>query len=531
MHLQRSWQWLEERQWIATTILAILAAAVIVVQPMYHDHAIYWRGGELIADGKKLADDYLVKQPLIYVFFACAKLLFGEHEWSYRLLDAGYQIATAAGLALFASRLYGNATVAALSATLYLLLYSANAFVLGAHPESLAGLPLLLIAVGRLHSDNTPMQRVGEGVLLAVLLWLKITFAVVAVALISLDVMHNRQSVGARAIGWLMTLASAVLVSFAGIALLADRIEWSSLPDVAEYLRFYGSLPPLDKAAVNAWHNLIRFTGENLTFSATALAGAGIGILARSSYRHTAVWSAFTLAMVLSVVIERKFGVVHLWRLLPWLALPVSLGCIAAVRALRNTWNAAKPAIRATMIVPLVVVGLALSPLPRFAKSLALPVYALTSTDRYNAAFQRHAHNILHRQTLWQIAGYIASNRSSSDRVFVLSSCMSQLYVFLHEPHWHHFSTTMPIFAAHVPQHWRNLYRQDLRRADWLVVSTLDHAATLFGHDRSSWESLQADSSSAAYVRSHFECAMETPIAYVFKRTVPDVSPYAPSTR
>ncbi len=531
MHIQRGWQWLEKRRWIATTILAILAAAVIVAQPMYHDHAIYWRGGELIADGKKLADDYLVKQPLIYVFFACAKFLFGEHEWSYRLLDAGYQIATAAALALFACRLYGNATVAALSASLYLFLYSANAFVLGAHPESLAGLPLLLIAVRRLYSgDNTPMQRVSEGVLLAVLLWLKITFAVVVAALIALDV-HKRQTVGARAGGWLLMLASAVLVSIAGIALLADRIEWSSLPAVVEYLWFYGSLPPLGEAAVNAWHNLIRFTGENLTLSATALAGVGIGILARSASYPVSVWAAFTLAMALSVIVERKFGVVHLWRLLPWLALPMSLGCIATVHALRNTWYAAKPFVRATMIVPLVVIGLALSPLPRFAKSLAIPVYALTSTDRYNAAFQRHAHNILHRTTLWEIAGHIASNRSNSDRVFVLSSCMSQLYVFLHEPHWHHFSTTMPIFAVHVPQHWQNLYRQDLRRADWLVISTLDRAATLFGHNRSSWESLQADSSSAEYVRSHFECAMETPIAYVFKRTVPDVSPSALDTR
>lgn len=510
-------------QWIATGVIAVLAVAIIVAQPLYHDHAIYWRGGEVLLDGRtKLADDYLVKQPLIYLFFALAKLLFGDHEWSYRLLDALYQLGTASALALVANRI-GGAVLAATSAGAYLLVYSASAYVLAAHPESLAGLLLALLALGRMHPRNHWLDPAWEGLLLTALVWLKLTFLLVAPALLLFDIIERR-SAGQVAKEWAIALLAVFISSAGGLLLLANTIEWSSVPAALEYLRFYGTQPPIGPAIVNAWHNLIRSAAENFTITMTALAGIGIGLLTRRANRNVVLWALLSLAMSASIIIERKFGVVHLWRLLPCLTIPLAVGPLWTVRTMTTLWKSSFVTVRLTML-PLAGAAIAFSPIPRFLHSLAVPIYALTDTERYNDAYQRTAHNVLHRRTLWDIAGFIRSSDPTADRVLILSSCMSQLYVFLHQPQWHHFSTTMPIFAQHVPLRWRALYWQDIRRADWLVVSTLDRAEPLFGHGRSSWESLYADTASAHYVQAHFRVAMTTPIARVLKRTVSDVSP------
>lgn len=82
----------ERTAWLFAAACAVGASAIIIAMPMYHDHAIYWRGGERLLLGRPLADDYLVKQPAIYAIFAFSRAIFGEHEWSYRVVDAALQL-------------------------------------------------------------------------------------------------------------------------------------------------------------------------------------------------------------------------------------------------------------------------------------------------------------------------------------------------------------------------------------------------------------------------------------------------------
>jgi hypothetical protein len=126
--------------------------------------------------------------------------------------------------------------------------------------------------------------------------------------------------------------------------------------------------------------------------------------------------------------------------------------------------------------------------------------------------------------TLWRIAGFIHAHRKPGDRVLVVSACMAQLPVFLGEPEWYHFATSLPILGTSVPTRWRTLFEQDVRRADWLVVSTLDRSEVLFGHRYSSWEALQQDTERMHYIHEHFTLVMETPIAIVLHRRTSHVS-------
>ncbi|MCX8051114.1 MAG: glycosyltransferase family 39 protein [Chlorobi bacterium] len=487
-------------RWIVVGTVALLSAAVLVALPMYHDHAIYWRGGELLSSGGKLADDYLVKQPAIYMLFAAARALFGEHEWSYRLLDAIVQIATAAVLARIGSR-FGDSDLGAVAAAIYLVAYSASGYVLAAHPESYIGIVVGPLALLHATDGTRRWHWFAEGILLTALVWLKVTFGLVAVALLAYDIVERRWN-GNR---WIAIAAGAIVANAIGLALIYDRIEWSSLPAAIEYVHFYGSLPPLGSAAlIAAWHNVIRSVAEHYTIALATFALYGWLGVARHRDRIVAVWIAVSLALAVSIVVERKFGVVHLWRMLPMLAIPMAEGAIELWHKLAAFWSSNRHVRRWAVAVPVVA--------------------ALVFLQRYNAAFQRHAHNVLHRETLWQIAGTIASNRRPNERVLVLSACMSQLYVFLREPHWQHFSTTLPVLATCVPSRWRALLEQDMRSADWLVVGTLDRAEWLFGHDRSSLEALRSDSTLSHYLDDRFVPVMLTDIAIVFHRKQYDVS-------
>lgn len=269
---------------------------------------------------------------------------------------------------------------------------------------------------------------------------------------------------------------------------------------------------------------MIRSVAEHYTIALAAFALYGWLGVARHRDRIVAVWIAVSLALAVSIVVERKFGVVHLWRMLPMLAIPMADGAIELWHKLAAFWSSSRHVRRWAVAVPVVAALVFLSPLPRFVQLLGVAGTALTDPQRYNAAFQRHAHNVLHRETLWQIAGTIASNRRPNERVLVLSACMSQLYVFLREPHWQHFSTTLPVLATCVPSRWRALLEQDMRSADWLVVGTLDRAEWLFGHDRSSLEALRSDSTLSHYLDDRFVPVMLTDIAIVFHRKQYDVS-------
>ncbi len=510
--------------WLITAALALAASAIIIALPMYHDHAIYWRGGERLLDSRPLADDYLVKQPAIYAIFAFSRAVFGEHEWSYRAVDAALQLLCAALLAVVAFRSGGHLS-AATACALYLVTYSGSAFVFGSHPESYVGIPLAIVVILRTSSQQRPWYAVAEGMLYVLLVLLKVTFGIVALGMLGWDLArkHDQRTVVAR--HWFGVAAGALATCAIVAATIYRTIAWDTLPDTVEYLRFYASTPPISIAALlHAWHAVLRVATENITVFSVAMAALGwLAIVSGRKVEPLRLVALLTLLLAASIIIERKFGIVHLWRMLPMLAVLAASGVLHFASTLWNHWKRSTWAVRASVLVPLLLAALALGPLPRFVYSLRIPVLAASNSAAYTNAFERPGHNVLHRATLWEIAGYINSHRTPGERVLVLSACMAQLPLFLGEPEWYHFSTTMPIFSAHVPHRWRRYYEQDLHRADWLVVGTLDRAEFLFGHNRSSWEALQQDTPRWRYVQENFDHVWETPIATILHRKSPHV--------
>lgn len=514
----------ERTAWLFAAACAVGASAIIIAMPMYHDHAIYWRGGERLLLGRPLADDYLVKQPGIYATFAFSRAIFGEHEWSYRVVDAALQLFCAALLALVAFRSGGHLLAAAVC-VLYLVTYSGSAFVLGSHPESYVGIPLALLVLLRTSSQQRRWHAVAEGMLYVLLVMLKLTFGIVALGMLGWDLArrHAPRTVVAR--HWFGVASGALIACAIFFAVFYHTIAWDTVPDTVEYLRFYASTPPMSIAALlHAWHATLRVATENVTIFNVAMAAWGwIAISSDSRDERVHLVAFLTLLIAASIIIERKFGIVHLWRILPMLALFAAIGALHFASTLWNYWKSSTWALRAGVLVPLLLAAFALGPLPRFVYSLRIPLQAATNPTAYTLSFEQPAHNVLHRATLWEIAGYINSHRTSGERVLVLSACMAQLPLFLGEPEWYHFSTTMPIFSARIPRRWRSYFQQDLHRADWLVVGTLDRADFLFGHNRSSWEALQQDAPSWRYVQEHFDQVMETPIAIILHRRSPHV--------
>lgn len=519
--------WIARRErttWLLAAAFAIGASAIIIALPMYHDHAIYWRGGERLLHSRPLADDYLVKQPAIYAIFALSHAVFGDHEWSYRVTDAILQLSCAALLALVAFR-SGEPLLAPIVSSLYLVTYSGSAFVLGSHPESYVGIPLALLVLLRTGTKQHNWHAIVEGMLYVLLAMLKITFGIVALAMLGWDLARKHTRWAANARHWLGVVSGALGGCIIFAAMFYHTIAWDTVPDTIEYLHFYAGTPPVSVSLLlHAWHATLRVATENITVFTVAMAALGWITISGSSEVRLRLWSLLTLALAASVIVERKFGVVHLWRMLPLLAVPAAIGVLQLARTIWNRWESSTVNVRLSFIVPFLLAAVALGPLPRFFYSLRIPILAATNLTAYTNAFEQPAHNVLHRATLWNIAGYIKSHRAQEEHVLVLSACMAQLPLFLGEEEWYHFPTTMPVFSTHVPHRWRTYYQQDLHRADWLVVGTLDSAEFLFGHNRSSWEALQQDTTSWRYVQEHFEQVMETPIATILHRKSPHVA-------
>lgn len=514
----------DRKFWFLAALVAIAAAGIIIAMPMYHDHAIYWRGGERLRTGHLLSDDYLVKQPGIYVLFATSASLFGEHEWSYRAVDAIVQLCGAALLSLVAFRIGGH-RVAAFTSMLYLTTYSANAYVLGSHPESYVGILLAALLLLRMSTTKSLWERLAEAGIYSVLVMFKVTFGIIPLATFLWDIVSGWSQRRALARDWLAIAVSMLGTCAIIVAMLSRAIAWETIPDVVEYLRFYASLPPIHIAsALHAWHALLRVVSEQFTLLAVATALAGWLWMSQRTSQALNVWALWTVALAVSIVIERKFGIVHLWRMLPMLVLPAAIGLNDAWRSLQDVWKRGSFGVRVGYLIPLLCLAVVCSPLPRFVYSLRIPVLAASNPDAYTRTFEQPAHNVLHRMTLWRIAGFIHAHRKPGDRVLVVSACMAQLPVFLGEPEWYHFATSLPILGISVPTRWRTLFEQDVRRADWLVVSTLDRSEVLFGHRYSSWEALQQDTERMRYINEHFTLVMETPIAIVLHRRTSHVS-------
>ncbi len=510
--------------WFLAALLAIAAAGVIIAMPMYHDHAIYWRGGERLRTGHVLRDDYLVKQPGIYALFAASAALFAEHEWSYRALDAIVQLCSAALLSLVAFRIGGH-RAAALTCMLYLTTYSANAYVLGSHPESYVGILLAALLLLRMSPTKSLWKRLLEGGIYSILVMFKVTFGIIPLATFLWDIGTGWSQRRALARHWLAIAVSTLGLCALIVAVLSRSIAWETIPDVVEYLRFYASLPPIHlSTALNAWHALLRVVSEQFTILAVATALAGWLRMSERPCYVLNLWALWTVALAASIVIERKFGIVHLWRMLPMLVLPAAIGLHDAWRSIRNVWERSSVGVRVGYLFPLICVAFVCSPLPRFVYSLRIPVLAASNSDAYTRTFEQPTHNVLHRMTLWRIAGFIHAHRKPDDHVLVVSACMAQLPVFLGEPEWYHFATSLPVLGTYVPTRWRILFEQDVRRADWLVVSTLDRSDVLFGHHFSSWEALQQDTERMRYIHEHFKIVMQTSIAIVLHRRAPHVS-------
>src|SRR5688500_15649015 len=81
------------------SLLAIVPAALLLVPnlgfPLGPDGSIFFVSAQKIVAGAAHYRDIVdVKPPLIYHIYATAILLFGNAEWSIRLLDLFLQIAT-----------------------------------------------------------------------------------------------------------------------------------------------------------------------------------------------------------------------------------------------------------------------------------------------------------------------------------------------------------------------------------------------------------------------------------------------------
>ena len=294
-------------------LLGILAAPL----PFTGDQALFAAGARQLAHGDVLYRDFWdVKQPGIYGFYLAGGSLFGYSEVALHLFEVGYQLVFAAILILTLRGTFSRRWIAPLVALVIFGTYYATVepVELG-QVESLVGLPIYLSlwcslrAIGGLESRATARRLkrmrarlpwlVASGFFGGVVLVFKLVLGPIVGAfwLFTIwELWRVAPTARLRSVGWgIFAIGCGVLVP---------------LGAVGAYLAAYGQL------------DTVRWTYFDVTSQATALGGRPLSRLFEGGFRTSIRW-----------------------------ALPLSLGLIGIVTAVRRGWDRLEIRLAAWLLV------------------------------------------------------------------------------------------------------------------------------------------------------------------------------------
>lgn len=509
-------------RWLLVVLPLLLLPTLFL--PLGIDSSIFARGGEVITEGGKLYRDYYdQKPPMIYLIYAASASILGDTAIGYRIFDFLWQ--TVAIILLYTiGRTLGNRSMGAVAGSVYAALYCSMGFSETMQCETFAA--PFLAGIGYLFvkkRDRPLLWLFIQGVLCGCSFGLKFTLGAVLGVVILLDFLE-KSSWKSFLLRVMAILGGFVLGAVLFLFPLADTEVWKGYMRMAEYIRFYASIPPLNGDFVR--HALIsigHFFGDNISLSVCAASFIGIySAAARHSDNRPAIgkivqWSILLIAIYLAtIVLERKFHPYHFQRLYIPLSLLTGYGLSIGwqyfsehSRLLSQSWK--------TIIVGCLIGAVLFSPLPRYVKMLRIMYLYVRSPEGYARAFQQDDNAGLLKPTLDSVAEYIKQSPDKG-RTFAFSTNACILYRQIHERPISRFTNPVWFYATAAPKGMHDEMMQEVRGCSRIIIQTNDIHPVLFGHNLSVWECVQRDSTLYPYLAEHFTRTAEFGALYVYER-------------
>ena len=454
--------------------LAAIAIAIVMLPaalfPPGGDAALYYVSGQKIlhqgaAHYRDIVD---VKPPLIYHLYAVAAALFGSTVHSFRILDYLLQVVTALALARLVASAFG-ARLGLVAGLLYAVFYCAQSYNGTAITESYVGLlcvPMIALQLRRRHATDL----IAAGALAGVLFLVKFSLAtpLAAAILAELLLFDDRALRRLRNVGLIIGgfLAAAALLPL--YLTLTDG--WRGFEEMRVFTAGYleNQSPGFIAAIREALTALPAYFADE--FSLTMLAGTAAGVILalrsiggdvasdrRTSDRRTRLLALAALnaaLMIVGVVVEAKYRIFHLSRLVPFASILAAAGFALMFERAR----AAMPLSRygRVAVATLVPLALVFSPLTRYARHGAGAVLWAAQGDR---GFDRlyAAENLGYSFTeLRAVGDRVRMGRGAGDVMVVSSSVAGLVHVFADDVPAARIYHSAFLIAPYAPDSWRS---------------------------------------------------------------------------
>ena len=471
--------------------------------PLSSDISIFVMAGKLMSQGGSVYKDFVdLKPPFFYAFYALIYKIFGSGEFALRMFDLIWQSATVYLLYQFVSKIT-TARAGLMAAMAYALSYTAIGYNQTMNAESWIGLPLIII-MSLLHSaPEKTSSRIYSAVLLAIFTAMKYTFGLLFLGylLIIFDWRSLSKSAKNIVVSGLVFAAALVLCFFP----LLNSGVFEGFLSVTRYLGFHSSTPAINMQWVkSSIINTGLFFGDNFSLLFSGLLFMGLILsLKGENYSIFKPTLIFMMALILSVIWERKFMVYHFSR--AYLPFAILIG-FAADRLLANFKSKSiKQDFSKTLIIGIMCVfGVMLSPLPRWANTLIPIKLYLTDRNAYNNFYEIPNDNLNLRTTYIKVAEYLNSHCKPNSKISVMGIGANLINYFTPSMQHSKFTQSSFYFGNIQMPEWKNDMKKEISNADVLVVQTDDGAPIIMGHIYTTNHCLHADSALVKILNDRF---------------------------
>ena len=508
-----TWKWLL----IGSGLVLLL---MMLNYPFGYDQAAFMVGGELtMKHGAIPYKDFLdTKPPIIFIIYGVSSLIFGHHEWSIRVFDVLFQIASLFYFFKLLKRTIGDEKLAITSVFLYALLYVTSGYWMTAQAETFALLPSLIVfdltdrvvsGVGSIRKSDFLLGLYG-GLACAALFLLKFTLLTIPLGVVIYLILESK---GENHFPW--KYLAGIIISLIGVIglyaiYLMTTGTMGRFLESLEWVKQYADADPLFSS-----HTIIERYFKQfpmLVIYPFGLSGIVLGMIGLLRYfkdhlqpvaseerkRNTSLLHLFlqlSLGLI-AVLYERKFFPYHFsrvyWAFVPFAAL--------GLRELHHLWKdyslrwmrmkKSDRILRYFLGGSAIIVLFFFSTAPRIiSQPLHFTYLRLTGADMAQDV-QDQMPQYWYKEEQ-QIADHLQALMKADDKVFVWGNSVGIFY-FLEKYPTTICLTNTPFITSWTPETWKKTMIEQLR-ADpprFFIAEFGDEREYISGSKKDSWQHL-----------------------------------------
>lgn len=512
-------------------VLVLLCLFPILSFPISHDHAIFYFGGKAILEGKLLYRDFVdVKPPLIYYVFAAIQTVFGSSELAMRLFDFLWQLLTVVSLRFIFLRWTQSERLTYGSLVVYALSYTISNYSSTLQCETLAVLPMLWLFYLYHQYYNKIAAWLAIGVLYACLVYLKYTFGIVLLPLFLFDFFRCKPGIGKLALRYAVFLVGFSIISaLLFFPLLYAHHGMEYYVTVLTFTRDYAAQHSQLVIGASLQSLFLYYADKfSLVFSLGAATAVFLLYKQRQSMPHTQRDIFYFLLtqyafLLFSIIVEQKFIPYHFSRLYGISAPFVAFGIYTLWYRLRAAWQL--PHLLRRLAIGISVAFLLLAtPLPRFARIAYGAFLYVTSPEGYTAMYTKSnaEESVIILADQLEAVELMHEYMHPHENVAIVSVAAPCVYYYLQPRTAPALPGAQFYLPEECPQAWRQLFVQQLRTSDWLVVQTNDiHPLLMMGIVQPSSYLLAHDALYAPIFKARYREVQRLPKFVIYRAIAP----------